>query len=182
MPLRAWIHGTMIPSTIAKRTDVSQSIAVVLCAIRFQSTLTTIEAIRVTENTVKASTTNLRMLTSRCPWGSRDHLRKDSRNKLPHARRSFWIRPPSPAARARPRVQIKGHTSPTTSALSSRRIIHRNRATGCALGHTPTDCSTSFGAMPNLSAGSSGAPLRQSWWPWRAISSTEPSIPGQAFV
>ncbi len=41
---------------------------------------------------------------------------KDSRNKPPHPRRGFWIQPPSPAARALPRVPIKGHTSPATSA------------------------------------------------------------------
>ncbi len=40
----------------------------------------------------------------------------DSRNKLPHPRRGFWIRPPSPAARALPRVPITGYMSPTTSA------------------------------------------------------------------
>jgi hypothetical protein len=41
---------------------------------------------------------------------------KDSRNKLPHPRRGFWIRPPSPAARVLPRVPVKGYMSPTASA------------------------------------------------------------------
>ena len=41
---------------------------------------------------------------------------KDSRNKLPHPWRGFWIRPPSTAARAPRRVPIKGYISPATSA------------------------------------------------------------------
>jgi len=53
---------------------------------------------------------------------------KDSRNKLPDPRRRFWIRLPSPAARALPRAPIKGYMSPTTSALNSRCIIRRNRS------------------------------------------------------
>ena len=53
---------------------------------------------------------------------------KDSRNKLPHPRRGFWIRLRSPAVRAFPRVPMKGCMSRTTSAPNSRRIIHRNRS------------------------------------------------------
>ncbi len=41
---------------------------------------------------------------------------KDSQNKLPHPRRGFRIRSPSPAVRALPRVPIRGYISPATCA------------------------------------------------------------------
>src|SRR5215471_16265336 len=57
--LRVAIHGTMMPRTMAKRNEVSQSIVLALCKTRFKSRDTSTETSRDTKNTVTTSTSNL---------------------------------------------------------------------------------------------------------------------------